>query len=255
MNLRRIHTSNKQKKDPIKWRGHEVTRIEAFSDAVFGFAITLLIVSLEVPKSFEELIDSLKGFIPFAISFIIFFQIWVAQNQFFRRYGMHDEATLVINACLLFMVLFFVYPMKFLWNTIFMSQVFKLENAHQVAQLYYIYSGGFGIIYLLLTLMYAHAYRRREHIQLTKGEIFETKTYIFRNLGISLVGFLSVIIASTESRASLGLAGMCYILIGPVVGITHARRAKRRKKIHLDEPEVKTVVFSEIKGEEISSEN
>ena len=34
-------------------RHHEVTRLEGFSDAVFGFALTLLVVSLEVPNSFE----------------------------------------------------------------------------------------------------------------------------------------------------------------------------------------------------------
>jgi hypothetical protein len=33
----------------FRWRGRDVTRIEALSDAVFGFAITLLVVSLEVP--------------------------------------------------------------------------------------------------------------------------------------------------------------------------------------------------------------
>ena len=32
-------------------RHHEVTRIEGFSDAVFGFALTLLVVQLEVPKA------------------------------------------------------------------------------------------------------------------------------------------------------------------------------------------------------------
>ena len=31
--------------------GCEVSRIEGFSDAVFGFALTLLVVSLEVPPA------------------------------------------------------------------------------------------------------------------------------------------------------------------------------------------------------------
>lgn len=36
-------------------RGKEVSRVEGLSDAVFGFAITLLVVSLEVPKTFALL--------------------------------------------------------------------------------------------------------------------------------------------------------------------------------------------------------
>ena len=40
-------------------RGREVTRLEALSDAVFGFAATLLVVSLEVPQTFPELVKSL----------------------------------------------------------------------------------------------------------------------------------------------------------------------------------------------------
>jgi hypothetical protein len=39
----------------FRWRGYEVSRIEGLSDGVFAIAVTLLIVWLEVPKTFAEL--------------------------------------------------------------------------------------------------------------------------------------------------------------------------------------------------------
>ena len=38
--------------DHFRWRGGAVSRIEGSSDCVFGFAITLLVVSLGVPSTF-----------------------------------------------------------------------------------------------------------------------------------------------------------------------------------------------------------
>ena len=40
--------------DGFRWRGGETTRVEGVSDAVFAFVITLLVVSLEVPRTFHE---------------------------------------------------------------------------------------------------------------------------------------------------------------------------------------------------------
>jgi hypothetical protein len=46
----------------VPWRSHEISRIEALSDAVFAFAIMLLIVALEVPETFDALWAKIHGF-------------------------------------------------------------------------------------------------------------------------------------------------------------------------------------------------
>ena len=92
----------------------DVNRIEAFSDAVFGFALTLLVVSLEVPRTYADMMNSVRALPAFAASFAILLMIWQEHHNFFRRYGVHDGVTIWLNGLLLFVVLFYVYPLKFL---------------------------------------------------------------------------------------------------------------------------------------------
>src|ERR1700734_1866743 len=94
-------------KDGFRLRGREMSRLDAFSDVVFGFALTLIVVSLEVPKTYRELHELLLGFVPFGICFLFLIMVWWAHIRFFRRYGLHDFATMCINACLLFLLLFY----------------------------------------------------------------------------------------------------------------------------------------------------
>src|ERR1043165_8056 len=96
----------------------EVSRIEALSDGVIAFAITLLVVSLEVPRTFDELLVTMRGFLAFAITFGMLFHVWFVQYRFFRRYGLNANFTIWMNACLPFVVLFYVYPLKFVWTLI-----------------------------------------------------------------------------------------------------------------------------------------
>src|SRR5688572_33363051 len=88
-------------------RRHDISRLEAFSDAVFAFALTLLVVSLEVPKSFDELMNLMRGFPAFACCFAVLVGIWVEHNLFFRRYGLDDGYTVLLNSILLFVVMFY----------------------------------------------------------------------------------------------------------------------------------------------------
>ena len=103
---------------PFAHHRHEISRIEAFSDAVFAFAVTLLVVSLEVPKTFNELMAAMSGFLAFAICFTLLFQVWWRHHTFFRRYGLEDAFTIAMTGCLLFVVLFYVYPLKFVFTIV-----------------------------------------------------------------------------------------------------------------------------------------
>jgi len=62
---------------------HEVTRLEGFSDALFGFVLTLLVVSLQVPTSFETLKTRMQGFLGFTPIFATVWWICTSTTGFF----------------------------------------------------------------------------------------------------------------------------------------------------------------------------
>lgn len=233
-----------ESKDLIRWRGHEVTRIEAFSDAVFAFAITLLVISLEVPKDLDDLLNKMYGFIPFACCFFMLFQIWMTQNKFFRRYGIHDEYTIVLNGILMFLVIFFGYPLKFLWVAI-TNNYFLSVTYTKVMYLFFIYSGGFTLIFTVFALMYYHALKKPS-LQLTESEKYETRTYLYRQLGMAAIGLLSIILAS--SPHTINFAGVVYALIGPLLGILHSRRGKIHRTRFKEEYEANIILNNDPDG-------
>lgn len=229
-------------KSGFRWRSHEVSRIEGLSDAVFGFAITLLVVSLDVPRDFTELANRMRGFVAFAISFAMLVWIWFEQHKYFRRYGLQDGTAVTLNVILLFVVLFYVYPLKFLFGLLvtlytgqavgmrmpdggfaigtpnITGQVDPVLRADQWPALMSIYAIGFIAIWLVFLLLTAHAYRRRESLDLNAFEIYDTRRKMREYL--ILMGF---------GVASLGLAlsggwrvpasGWIYALIGPVFAL------------------------------------
>ncbi|MEO7120508.1 MAG: TMEM175 family protein [Ginsengibacter sp.] len=223
-----------EKRNDFRFRGHEVRRIEAFSDAVFAFAVTLLIVSLEVPKNFKELMATMHGFFAFGVSFVLLMCIWYEQNIFFRRYGLDDLVTIVLNCILIFLVLFYVYPLKFLFTLLFSNstdQASLMMKARDNATLMIIYSVGYISIYALFSVMHFHALRKKEELELTPLEIFDTKTKIYKNLILIVIGIISVVMAMVLKPGNAGLAGFVYFLIGPAFTIFFTYRNKRKKVV------------------------
>src|SRR5476649_2806781 len=175
----RKRAANVFKSKTIEWRSHEPSRLETFSDAVFAFAVTLIIVSLEVPKSFTELYETMKGTLSFAACFAILFNIWNSQNLFFRRFGLNDRLTVILNGMLLFVVLVYAYPLKFLFGLLFFDNTYTMHGQNylmitdrQTPVLLTIYGAGYTAIYLLFFFMYANAKKQADKINLNARELF-----------------------------------------------------------------------------------
>jgi uncharacterized membrane protein len=230
-------THDQKHSHEFRIRGHEVQRIETFSDAVFAFAVTLLIVSLEVPKSFGELLISMRGFFAFAICFTLLMTVWHEQHLFFRRYALDDIWTVALNSMLIFIVLFYVYPLKFLFSLWFGDAIYGAGKnpfsirEEQIPQLFVIYGLGFVVIYSIFFLMFLHALRMKGHLQLSPLEVFDTKTRLYAQLTMVFIGICAVILALALPLKIAELSGMWYFIIGPAFWLVHGRRGAIRKRI------------------------
>ena len=212
-------------KIPFRERAREVSRIEAFSDVVFGFALTLIVVSLEVPQTFAELMAIMRGFPAFAICFATLVWIWHEHHKFFRRYDMRDEITIALNAVLLFIVLFYTYPLKFVFSIVTGSARGSMGDG---SKLFMIYSGGFVGIFLMLILMNAWAWRNREKLELNDLERHDTMTSMVFYAAYCAIGLISIAIALSARGGELKFAGLIYFLLGPVSAYIGYRRGSQR---------------------------
>lgn len=204
----------------------DVSRLEGFSDAVFGFALTLLVVSLEVPRDFGGLSETLGGFLSSAATFTVIAWIWYEHYLVFRKFRLEDGLTIVLNAALLFVVLFYVYPLKFVFSNL-IPQVtaaglrpaatgFATMTAGEARQLLTVYSLGFVAVFGLFAALHANALRQRHALALDAVGQFDARAGLRRHALTVAVGLLSLLLAVTLPPRWVGLSGFCYFLLGPV---------------------------------------
>ena len=239
MIARRVFPKALQGEAYFRWRGGDVSRVEALSDMVFAFSLTLIVVSLEVPKTFSELLQAFEQIPVFAACFAILLQCWHYNYRFHRRYGFEDFFTELLNAALLFLILMYVYPLKFLFTLLYRmlrglpavvqgpggepllgpdGAPLQMIEPQQMGPLMLLYSAGYAGIFLLYALMNYRAHRRREDLELTPVEIGMTLATVGGHLLSAGFGVASVVLVLID-RSLVPFAGLIYLLIGPAQGL------------------------------------
>jgi uncharacterized membrane protein len=206
----------------LSLRKHKISRLEEFSDAVFGFALTMLVITTSVPRSYDDLLRTLQGIPAFACCFALLVWIWHEHDSFYERYPLQDNITVLLNSALLFVVVLYIYPLKFMFDS-FMFQVFGLHadpnlqrmSLTQLANASVIYGLGFFLLMSLFALLYGHAYRRRVALGLDAAAAFDARALMGHHLVSAAVGLFAMLFAMLGPPQLAFLSPSSFALMGP----------------------------------------
>jgi uncharacterized membrane protein len=230
----------------FRWRGGTVSRIEGLSDAVFALTLTLIVMASSVPDTFHEFWLIVRDLPAFAACFVLLMVVWVEHHRYFRRYGLEDTATLALNSLLLFLVVFYAFPLKFmmtfLWHLTLGENpalVFELPEPHswpfaaraQPGFMMIFYGLGGMAVFATFTVMHLRAYLRRRLLELDELEEFLVRSSIRENVFMAFVPGLSATLAWYGTPP--GFCGLTYILLWPLMmgnGIYEGVTAKKVQK-------------------------
>jgi len=207
-------------------RGASVTRLEAFVDAAFAFAVTMLVISLDsIPDSISGMLQALKGVPAFAASFAQIMMFWSAHATWSRRFGLDDASSNVFSLVLVFLVLVYVYPLKILFASFFawvsggwLPQVAQIRTLADLQGMFTMYGLAFGTLSLLMAALNWHALRAKVLPALSAHERAHTRGEYVRWIYTAIVAAGSIVFSMllTESGPNwlFGMPGMFYAMLG-----------------------------------------
>lgn len=89
-----------------------ISRIESFSDIVFGFSLFNLAFNLKVPNTSAQLMAQGPDFLVFLATFAMLCSLWWVHHRLFRDFFRPDPAGLTLNFAFLAAVALFTYPLQ-----------------------------------------------------------------------------------------------------------------------------------------------
>jgi uncharacterized membrane protein len=186
---------------------HSKSRLEALSDGVFAFAATLMVVEVGSTTELISFADEIPNFIAFGASFFIMMALWKLHYNFFRRTKYVDNWIITFNMILLFTVLFYIFPVKSLLDSLLNKATMTID---QFSQLFQIYSIGFSFMFLSFVLMYYRAFKKDKKIKNPYILLFYARHFLI----FVFVGIVSAIMAKFQIGLRVGAPGFIYGILG-----------------------------------------
>lgn len=215
-----------QNRTAAVWRGGDTTRLEAFVDAAFAFAVTLLVISGDhLPESLDDLLRALKNLPAFAASFVMVAMFWYAHVRWARQYRMDGLAATLLSLLLVFLVLVYVYPLRLLFGTFFSwitggwvpMPLRDVRGADDVLLMFVAYGIAFASTSACIAGLYQLAWRARHRLALEGEAAAAAAGQVASHVFFVVVAVISVLLVialpAKPSPWQVALPGCVYFLL------------------------------------------
>ena len=132
----------------------QTTRLEAFSDGIFGVAITLLAIEIGIKEYdgatninlWEKIVERWPEYFSYFNSFATVLLIWMGHNKIFKQLRSVNHWIILLNGLVLLLVVLFPFPTKTVGT-------FIGTNAENTAVAFYAaFTGSITVSMLLLNI-------------------------------------------------------------------------------------------------------
>jgi len=215
------------------FQGPESQRLDAFVDAAFAFAVSLLIIGGTEPlRSFTDLATALARIPAFVFGFALIALFWTAHRTWSTLTPVRTGWTTFLSLAVVFAVLVFVFPLRLLAETAthyvsggMLPGGRLMSGLADLRWTYVIYGVAFAVLSGLNAGLFAQAAKALRGGDVTmhrKGVQWATTWTIS-----AATGLISALIAATSLlKVAPWLPGVAYNLI-PIGVIVVTRRNRR----------------------------
>lgn len=223
-----MNLTTKDDDNGFRIRGQQPTRVDAFVDAAFAFAVTLLVIAIgHVPSSVGDLVQAMRGVPAFAASFFVIARFWQSHRNWSRHYGIEDVYSTRLSLALVFIVLVYVYPLRLVAELTLASMSggvlaeapIQTMLVSDLRALYTVFGIGYAATALIFLFLHRHALALADALELSRGERIRTQTLCTRWLAVIVIALASTVLGlvlpmGRDTNAPLDSApGLIYILV------------------------------------------
>ncbi len=206
---------------PREHRTLDKGRMESFSDGVFGFAITLLAVSLAIRPPGGPLQQLLRGwpsYVAYLISFLTIGGAWLGHTALTDRLTRVDAIFLRVNLLVLLGVAVLPFPTRL------MADALGKPDSERVFVTFY----GLTLLTIRILAFSLDEYSRREHLYSTPDADEELRTDQRKSLPIIIGYVIAILIGLALPRAAIGL----YFALAVYLVVPFRQLARRMSGSH-----------------------